>query len=77
VIVDANKSSHEFIRAFSEPVGSSGYKEAIEWSVIHPNGPHTDVITLYEEIRYFKKPPMPAAMWISSSNLRGAFPVTG
>jgi hypothetical protein len=29
-MVDANKSSHEFIRAFSELEGSSGYKEAIE-----------------------------------------------
>jgi hypothetical protein len=29
-MVPANKSSHERIRAFSAPVGSSGYKEAIE-----------------------------------------------
>ena len=76
-MVPANKSSHVFISACSAAVGSSGYKDAIEWSVIHPNGPQMDVITLSKEIRYFKKPPMPAAMWISSSNLRGAFPVTG
>jgi hypothetical protein len=49
-MVPANKSSHDRIRAFSAAVGASGYKEAIEWRVIHPSGPHTDVITLYKEI---------------------------
>jgi len=49
-MVPANKSSHECIRDFSAAVGASGYKEAIEWRVIHPSGPHTDVITLYKEI---------------------------
>lgn len=49
-MVPANRSSHVSISALSAAVGSSGYKDAIEWSVIHPNGPQMDVITLSKEI---------------------------
>jgi len=48
----------------------------MEWSVIHPNGPHTDVITLYEEITYFKKPPRVAAFQICRTKSSGAFRLT-
>ncbi len=37
-------SNHEYIRSFSDCVGLSGYDDAMEWSVIHPNGPQMVVI---------------------------------
>jgi len=33
----------------SAGVGESGKQEATEWSVIHPKGPHMDVITLLDD----------------------------
>ena len=75
-MVPANRSSHVFISARSAAVGSSGYRDAIEWSVIHPNGPQMDVITLSKEIRYFKKPPRFAAFQICRTRSSGAFLLT-
>jgi hypothetical protein len=44
VMVSRNMSNQVDISALSEEDGVSGYAKAVEWSVIHPKGPHMAVI---------------------------------